>query len=122
MNRFNHYFANDFKACRLLAYARDHCRNRDVRLYQIPGQMECVGVSDGTDSWIAPAVESIFSVNVKQMLRDISDGKPVPSPRPLASSRVRLEEAEDPEPPLRTRRVKLDDDQPTKRSTRVLLA
>lgn len=123
MNRFNQYFANDFKACRLLAYARDHCRNRDVSLYQIPGEMECVGVTDGTDKWIAPAVESIFSVNVKQLLRDIFDGKPIPSPRPPASSRVRLE-VDDPEPePRRRQRVRLEEVVVApKRSSRVILA
>lgn len=128
MSRFNSYFANDFRACRLLAYAHDHCRDREVRLYQIPGEMECVGVTDGTDSWIAPAVESIFSVNVKQLLRDIFDGKQIPAPtKPVArGGRVKLEDPE-PDPPLRPRRVRLDDpvvigSSITPRSRRVVLA
>jgi hypothetical protein len=80
MNRFNQYMNNGFSGCRLLAYARDNCRHRDVRIYQVPGFVEEVGVTDGTDSWIAPVIADPFSVNIRQIMRDLFDGKPIPAP------------------------------------------
>lgn len=86
MTRFNSYFASGFAGCRLLAEAFDHCRNRQVKIYQVPGEFDFVGISDGHETWIAPAVASVFSVNVRQILDDIKAGK-VPQPGPLLRRR-----------------------------------
>lgn len=75
MSKFNTYFNNDFSGCRLLAKAYDHCRDRNVNIYLVPGFDDCVGVSDGTDKWIAPVIADPFSVNVAQIIADIRDGK-----------------------------------------------
>lgn len=74
MSRFNNYMNSHFAACTLLAEARDNCRNRDVRVYAVPGYTDCVGVTDGTDSWIAPVSASIFSVNIERQMQDMNAG------------------------------------------------
>ena len=75
MARFNEYFKNHWEGCRLLAEARDNHRNRDVRIYMVPGEFDIVGVSDGTDAWVAPVAIDPFSVSVKRILEDIRAGK-----------------------------------------------
>ena len=59
----------------LLANARDEHRNRDVRLYLMPGEFDTVGVTDGTDAWVAPVIADPFSVNIIQIMKDVRDGK-----------------------------------------------
>lgn len=90
MSRFNAYMNSGFAGCRLLAYTRDECRHRDVRLYQVPGYEDVVGVADGTDSWIAPVSANIMSVNVRRLLDDLQAGIPLPKPEPLAAPRRTL--------------------------------
>lgn len=80
MNRFNAYFANHFGGCRQLADAYDHCRNRAVKLYQIPGIADCIGVTDTVDCWIAPVSESLFTVNITRLLKDLQEGKKIQLP------------------------------------------
>lgn len=75
MARFNEYFKNHWDGCRLLAEARDNHRNRDVRIFMVPGEFDIVGVSDGTDAWVAPVAIDPFSVSVKRILEDIRAGK-----------------------------------------------
>lgn len=101
MSRFNRLFASGFAGCRLLANAHDNARNRDVRLYQVPGEFDYIGVTDGHESWIAPAVASVFSVNVRRMLDDIQAGK-VPEETPLLRRRG-TPPATNPPPLLRKR-------------------
>lgn len=96
MANYKTYINSHFSACRLIAYARDNCRDRDVRLYLLPGHDDVVGVSDGVDAWIAPAVADIMSVNVRRLVDDIRAGRPVPKPEPpSALKRRRLLEAEE---------------------------
>lgn len=118
MSMFNQYFANHFGSCRLLAYARDPHRERDVKLYVIPGHWDCVGVTDGTDCWIAPSVKGHLcfkNVDVWQLLADLHDGK-LPTPKPLQARRRLLiddEPAPTPAPAPRVRRrISEDDPQP----------
>lgn len=59
----------------LLANARDEHRNRDVRLYLMPGEFETVGVTDGTDAWVAPVIADPFSVNIARLMQDVREGK-----------------------------------------------
>lgn len=77
---FNQYFNSRFAGCRTLAHAFDQHRNRDVTIYQIPGRLDCVGVSDGVDRWIAPVVANIFSVDIEQLFRDLQSGVQVKLP------------------------------------------
>ena len=103
MSRFNRFMEAHFAGCRLLAKARDNCRNRDVSIYQVPGEFETVGVSDGTDCWMAPVAADPFSVSVKRILDDLREGK---SPAPVISTkrtRVRVDAPQDEQPKERTR-------------------
>jgi len=45
-----------------------------VKIFELPGLDECVGVSDGTDAWIAPVVADPFSVNIKRVLEQFRNG------------------------------------------------
>lgn len=102
MSRYNALLSSHFSSCQLLAEARDPHRNRDVKLYKLPGEFAYVGVSDGVESWIAPAVASIFSVNVVRILQDIAAGK-----KPVAEASMRRRPVTTagavPDPPLRRR-------------------
>ena len=112
MANFKHYFDCRFAGCTLLAKAFDQHRNRDVNIYQIPGHVDVVGVSDTVDRWIAPVAPELFSINIQQLLRDLHSGVPIKLPvtssKPVKTSRRALiiEEpanppADDPEPILR---------------------
>lgn len=70
----------------LLANARDEHRNRDVRLYLMPGEFDTVGVTDGTDAWVAPVIADPFSVNIARLMQDVREGKII---RPNEASRKR---------------------------------
>lgn len=89
---YKHHMNNHWAGCRLLAQTRDHCRNRDVKLFLVPGQFDVVGVSDGTDAWVAPShVPSIFGVDVKPLLDQIRAGVDVKPVVAMPSrARVRL--------------------------------
>lgn len=80
MANFKHYFDSRFAGCRILAHAYDQHRNRDVTIYQLPGYVDCVGVSDTVDRWIAPVAPNLFSVDIYQLFRDLHDGKDVKLP------------------------------------------
>jgi hypothetical protein len=82
MSDFKRHMNSGYAGCRLLAYARDNHRNRDVKIFQIPHEWEAVGVSDGVDSWIAPVIADPFSVNIKRLMADLQAGKPLPTPVP----------------------------------------
>jgi hypothetical protein len=92
---FKHYFNNNFAGCRLIAHARDEHRNRDVRLYLIPGHLDAVGVTDGVDKWVAPSSVNVFSVDLAGTMRRISAGEHVdlplnkPQAQPVAQVRTR---------------------------------
>ena len=96
MSRYNHHFANHFSGCLLLAHAHDPYRNRDVQLRQLPGEFDVVGVTDGTDAWIAPVAGDPFSVSVKRILEDLRAGK-MPNPRQPLQRRER-KQLQPPEP------------------------
>lgn len=82
MANYKLHMNSKFASCRLLAHARDNHRNRDVKLYAIPGEFDVVGVSDGVDVWIAPTSINPFSVNVKQLLEKLARGEDL-TPAPL---------------------------------------
>lgn len=100
--RFNRYFVSNWAGCLLLAKTQDVYRGREVSVYKIPGEVEFVGVSDGTDCWVAPVSANPFSVNVARLLADVDAGKfkglsveePATSPTP---GRRRLTKPEAPQ-------------------------
>jgi hypothetical protein len=123
MGLFTPYLNTHFRSggCRLIARAYDKCRERRVQLYAIPGHYDCVGVSDGTDAWVAPASAGLFfgtsSGDCADIMRRLQAGEPLPpipdwpadvreeepAPRPRAQRRVALEEAEEITPRRKSR-------------------
>jgi hypothetical protein len=101
MSRHLYYLKNGFDSCRLLAQTRDVHRNRDVRVYMLPGEFEYVGVHDGVDKWIAPVIANPFSVDVRKLLAAIASGS-VATPESLPRQRVKLETPEVPRVRIRT--------------------
>lgn len=113
MNRFNQYIASHFGGCRLLARAHDDCRDRRVTIHQIPGFWDVVGVTDGTDAWIAPASAGAFfrtaTGDVADIMRRLQAGEdvgPVPDAPPAKKRRALVDEQPAEEKlPRRTRRA-----------------
>jgi len=108
MSRFNTYMNSHFSGCRLLGEGEDLHRNRHVKLYVIPGHVDVVGVSDGVDSWLAPANNGIdyFTIPVTRLMREISDGlNPAPFRAAVRSSRVRIAVQE---APVARKRIQID--------------
>lgn len=68
--------------CRLIARAYDKCRGRRVTLHAIPGYWDRVGVTDGTDSWIAPASAGLFfgtaTGDCADLMRRLQAGEQLP--------------------------------------------
>jgi hypothetical protein len=81
------YISSKFSGCRHIASARDPHRGRDVKLYAVPGEFEHVGVSDGTDCWIAPVATSFVETTCRRQLDLILLGKE-PLPAALAAVAV----------------------------------
>lgn len=107
MNRYNEFMNSHFRSCRLIANARDNCRNRDVQLYALPGYWDVVGVTDGTDAWIAPASAGLFfgtaTGDCAEIMRRLKAGEePLPVPA-LRKPRVHLEEEPSEKPQARSR-------------------
>ncbi len=125
MSRFNHYFANDFASCKLIAYARDNCRGRDVRIFKMPDNVECVGVSDGVDKWIAPVIANPFSIDIIKWMKNHIDGIPNPKPEPPGApkqGRKRIVLEDEGKPPAIARRPLKLTEEPTPRIRRALLS
>lgn len=89
MPNFKHYMNSRFSGCRLLANAYDQHRNREVKVFLIPGEFECVGVCDTVDCWIAPVIAEPFSLPIGSVIKDILDGKKVVLPINAPGSRKR---------------------------------
>lgn len=117
MNRFNAYMNNHFAGCKLLAESWDDSRKRDVRMYVVPGFVDCIGITDGTDSWISPVSASCFSVNIERQMRDLfaGDGSFSVIRRQGSNSmpRRRVSLKPDVPTPAPRRRVSLKEEQPT---------
>lgn len=111
---FKHYMTTNYAGCRLVAVGYDPHRNRDVRMFQIPGTMEVLGVDDGTDRWIAP-LESPFLERVLKALRGEAAGDTQTWPiqlgqRPNATGRRKLlDDAPATQPPPRVRKQLVDE-------------
>lgn len=99
---FNHYLNAHFKQseCILIARARDECRNRDVCLYALPDRFDVVGVTDGVDAWIAPAVPGPFYGNATadcaDIMRRLKAGEPIPPVPGVRAPRTRVRLEDDP--------------------------
>jgi hypothetical protein len=114
VSKFNLYLNNHFAGygCRLIARARDTSRGRDVTIHAIPGYWDVVGVSDGTDAWIAPTAAGPFfktsTGDVGKIMKALEAGDPLPPvpDAPQASPgrrRVILLDDSDASPPRRSR-------------------
>lgn len=85
MSKFNVYMNSHFSAggCRLIARARDTSRQRDVKLFAIPGHYDVVGVSDGVDAWVAPAAAGPFfktaTGDCVKLLQKLQAGEALPA-------------------------------------------
>ena len=101
----NHHFVNHFGSCPDLAKAYDPYRERDVELRYMADQPEFIGVTDGTDCWVAPIAGDPFRVNIVRLVADHRAGKlpqldqhppsrhslsaPQPNPPPSDAPRLR---------------------------------
>jgi hypothetical protein len=104
VSRFNVYMSQRFEGCRCIANARDPHRGRDVKVYAVPGEFDLVGVSDGTDVWIAPVAADPFSVSVKRIMEIIKEGG---VPPPIARQRHRIVVAPEVTIPAKKERVRV---------------
>jgi hypothetical protein len=89
MSSFKHWMSVKFEGCRHIASTHDPYRKRDVKVFAMPGDFELVGISDGTDSWIAPVSANPFvsqGIDVKKLLSQLREGTLV---APADSSRTR---------------------------------
>lgn len=103
--RFNQYFANHFGGCLLLTTTYDPHRQRKVELRMIPGEFTFVGVTDGTDCWIAPVISDPFSAGVGRILEGIKNGKMPGQQRPQRHTVYVAPEELPQEAPQKTRRA-----------------
>lgn len=72
--RYNRHFENHFGSCVLLAKTHDPYRDRDVQLRLIPGEFDVVGVTDGTDAWVAPVSGDPFSLGISRIIESVRAG------------------------------------------------
>lgn len=134
MGKFTPYMKDHFAGlgCRLIARAYDKHRERRVTIHAVPGYYDCVGVSDGTDAWIAPASAGLFfgtaTGDCADLMRRLQAGEPLPpiSDFPHAKQpRVSLEDQDENTQPRPSRaRLALQDDEelaPRPRRTREAL-
>lgn len=106
MTKYNRDFANHFGSRMILARARDNHRDRDVTLHLISDDHSVVGVTDGTDAWIAPVVGRPFDVDVVRILEDLRKGKmPELQNSPKHRRRAVLSSSQSAEEPRRPRRT-----------------
>lgn len=119
MSDYKYHISHAFGACRHVANARDPHRERDVKLFHIPGDFTVVGISDGTDNWISPITVDPFSVGIARIFDDIRAGKSV-EVTTLSRRRNRIEPQMqlDLSPAPRTR-VRVEVPQPTRTRNRV---
>lgn len=74
---YKSWISSHFGACMHIATTFDPHRKRQVRVYALPGEFENVGISDGTDAWIAPVIANPFAgqgVDVKAIIGQIREG------------------------------------------------
>ena len=92
--KYNRYFINHFRDCRLLVSGYDPHRVRQVEIRLIPGEWDVVGISDGIDAWVAPiVVDSPLFQKARSVMADIRNGK---DPKPLEARRRVLIDDEEP--------------------------
>lgn len=77
MNRFNQYFVSGFSGCKLVATGFDPHRERDVRMFLMPGITDCLGVTDTVDSWVAPLNSPFLEKVAKAVAIHFEGGTPV---------------------------------------------
>ncbi len=120
MANYKHYMGNGFRACRLVALGYDPHRNRDVRMFKIPGEPEVLGVTDGVDTWIAPLTSPFLEPVAKAIRSEVAGDAasfPIilgrrPDASPRAPRRALLTEDPPPAPKVARRALLVDSDAP----------
>jgi hypothetical protein len=77
ISSFKYWMGSKFEGCIHIASTHDPYRNRDVKVFAMPGDFELVGISDGVDCWICPVSANPFirfGVDVKALLGTLRDG------------------------------------------------
>ena len=80
-------------------------------IFALPGEFDTVGISDGTDAWIAPVIAEPFAgqgIKVGQLLQQIRDGTfkgAVSPPPPPPPGRRRILLTAEPAPAPSRRRI-----------------
>lgn len=72
--KYNHLFMSKFEGCVHLASYHDPHRQRDVKVFMVPGDHEHVGIYDGVDTWIAPVNTTVAGVDLIAILASVRDG------------------------------------------------
>ena len=108
MSDYKYHIGNKFGACRHIANAHDPHRDREVKLYHIPGNFEYVGMCDGTDAFVCPVNIDPFSAGIARLFADIRAGKEIvvgslPARRPRVRVRPQMELQLDHPPDARLR-------------------
>lgn len=75
MNRFNEMMATHFKGYECVYVMRDENRSRDLRVFNV-GHAEVVGLSDGTDAWMASASGALNGRLYQTMLANTTGVRP----------------------------------------------
>lgn len=104
--KYNHFFESHFSGCLHIAGYHDPHRNRDVKIFMVPGDHSVVGVCDGVDAWIAPANIMVpghsggpGKVDLVEILQSVRDGTfQGPNPTKIPRKLIRLESAAQPGP------------------------
>lgn len=90
MSDYKYHLSHRFgTGCTLVAMARDEHRNREIKLYHMPGNFEYVGVNDGVDVWICPVNADPFGANTPRLFEDIRTGKRLDPPSLAPKKRER---------------------------------
>lgn len=108
-NRFNHYMNTHFSGCVLLMQMLDAGRGRTMSFYQIPGEWDLAGITDGTDSFVVPTTTADpTSAKLKKILEDLRNGKqpeitPLLRRRAVAAPEAAAQASNGPSAPLQRR-------------------
>jgi hypothetical protein len=76
MAAWKNYLNSHFSGCRKVAEGFDPHRQREIKVYAIPGEFDCVGQSDGTDAFIVP-LSTPFMSNVAKAMKALLAGEDI---------------------------------------------
>lgn len=102
--KYNHLFNTHFSGCLHIAGYHDPHRNRNVKIFMVPGDHSVVGICDGVDAWVAPVNIMVpghsggpGKVDLVAILQSVRDGTfKGPAPTKITRRMIRLESATQP--------------------------